>query len=247
MLTLRVCCSRLLAELRAASLIGAVLLSLSCRSDEGVARAASEAEAKRSRLTAFNDRMSKLRGGVESVPREERPCSESAIERRLRGRESKLLLVDQAYLGRFADPGLDPYGGEAARWKFLTGPALRAIPLFQQPPADPALTDAVFKTVKLDETYVYAAVLRGDRREPPRLEGERFHAGILEGWLVLAELKGGPALCATRVSARSSEEVAGRGGQTPNDVLWRDFVRQVRNELDQAAQRLSSRFQVDLE
>jgi hypothetical protein len=172
----------------------------------------------------------------------EEPCpDEEELKLQLDGGYGRMLLVDYEYLRRFAQPELDPYAGENRRWKRLTAPMVLAIEPPQPMQNIKDVTNTLYQMQKVQKGYQHLAVVRTTRRELPRVDAGGFHAGRLEGWLVVFELESGRRLCQAGLWAQSSSEVAGLEGQSRDLAVWRDFERQIDKTLNEAARRLSRR------
>jgi hypothetical protein len=178
---------------------------------------------------------------------QEQPCNDEQLETELDAGYGRMLLADYAYLERYERPELDPYAGPRAPWKVLTAAALRAIDPPQPIVTVKQATDTLYRMQQLQKDYQHLAVLRTTRREPPRIDGARFHPGTLEGWLVIVDFGRALPLCQAQVSAASSHEVAGVQGQDRDRAVWTDFERRVKQELNQAAKRMTGRLLLVIE
>lgn len=166
-------------------------------------------------------------------------CPDEVIREANRGAPGRLLTVEYDYLSYFVAPYVDPYRGERGRWSPLTTAALRKLDPHAQTGTAEELTDLAFSMKALGADLPYWGVLRWLRRQAPRREGEQFHPGVLEGWLVVVDPVARQRLCQARLSVRSSAEVAGLAGRDVDDALWRDFIRQARRGIDEALRRIS--------
>lgn len=198
--------------------------------------------AQAARRAPYEKRVKRLTAMGESASRalEEKPCASDVVGR-LDGGDALVLVADQRFLAGLAASGVD-----AGHWAWVTSPALAKLPALGTLSDARSVTNALYAMKQLDAEYQFLAVLAATRREPPRMEAQRFHGGQLEGWLVLFDLQSDERLCQTRLSATSSQEVAGTQGQSQSAALWTDFALQVRGELERAAERLGRGFNLEL-
>jgi hypothetical protein len=112
---------------------------------------------------------------------------------------------------------------------------------------DTAVVDALFRAQKLEKEHSHLGVLRAEKLDPPQLEGERFSAGHLSGWLAIYDLASGRRECVATVEAASSGELVGTSHQARDRVMWNDFVGNVREAVHSAVKRVSEVLVVDLD
>lgn len=172
---------------------------------------------------------------------QEQPCNDEQLKTELDAGYGRMLLADHAYLERYERPELDPYAGPREPWKVLTAAELRAIDPPQPIVTVKDITATLFRMQQLQRNYGHLAVLRTTRRELPRIEGERFHPGVLDGWLVIVEFERALPICHAQVHAASSHQVAGLRGQDRDRAVWRDFERRLLQQLNDAARRMTRR------
>ena len=107
--------------------------------------------------------------------------------------------------------------------------------------------DTLYRMKKLQERYRHLAVVRGTKRELPRAEGQKFHAGFFKGWLVVVDLDSAAPLCQARVFIESSLEVAGKTGQSREQAVWKDYRGHLHKGLNDAAHRITERLTLDVD
>ena len=237
-----------------AALAGAVAFcaTLACEDKKGepaTEPAASDArlDAARKLVGDFESRLSALYAAVTkgdagaSLP----PCGADSFAA-LDGGDGRLLLAESEFLERYARPSADPYAGARARWRFLTTPALRAMPAPSRQVDESKLTEAAWNVKKLRQTYAYLGVVHVTARKPPRLQGEQYQAGELAARILVAPLKGGDPLCRIDVQAQSSDGVAGIEGQSREDALWNNYVLEIRKAIESAVSGASRAVSVEL-
>ena len=199
------------------------------------------------RVGAFQQRLVAIRRAVPDAANvDDQPCPDAAIEKKLGGSSGSLLLADYDYLVRYAGGSADPYAGDHQRWKLLTTPELRVVPPRSAVHTTKQANDALWNIKKVQRDYDYIGVIRSSQRELPRLDGDRFHAGVFSGGLFVFDLASGKPLCRARVDAHSSEQAAGVKGQSAADVLWNDFSMKLRQDLDAALSRITKQLTLDL-
>jgi hypothetical protein len=236
--------SRSAAAWRLLSALAVAHAAAGCRCDEQPAITAESQQLLRLKTEAtwFAMQLVQIRT---AVPRpaglQEQPCSDEQLKTELDGGYGRMLLADYAYLERYERPELDPYAGPHGPWKVLTAAALRAIDPPQPIVTVKQATNTLYGMQQLQKSYRHLAVLRTTRRELPRIEGTRFHPGVLEGWLVVVELGRALPLCHAQVHAESSQQVAGLEGQDRDRAVWRDFERRLEQQLNDAAKRMTRR------
>ncbi len=190
----------------------------------------------------FEHQLAAIRRAVPAAANvEDRACPDDALAEKLHGATGKLLLAEYEYLGRYAGGSADDRG----RWKVLTTPALRQVPLVVKLSTTAQATDALFRIRKLQQSHPWIAVLRTSHRELPHMDGKRYHPGALSGGLFIFDLASGKPLCQAGVDVHSSGEVAGVQGQPPASALWNDFVLQLQQELDRSLSRVTKQLELD--
>ncbi len=200
------------------------------------------AQRHRRDVQEFTERLRKLRAAVPAPEKlQEEPCPDEDLEHELDGGYGRMLLVDYEFLDRYGRDAAGVYAGERSRWSFLSARLLRDLDRVSQLPETKRDIDALVRIQKLDREYDHVAVLRTKRREAPRIEGDKFHGGVFEGWLVVFEWDTRRRLCQAEIMAESSPEVAGLSRQARDEVLWRDFRRRIDVGMDDAVRRLSRR------
>ncbi len=224
--------------------LGLSLAVSACRSESeqgSDAGGQSRVQRHKAAIAQFQTRLVQLKHRVSNPP-EERACTEQALKAEPGSSSIRLLSVEQAYLKRYQNPAFVPYSGERATWKFLTTPALRKVKPAFEANSEQSSVDVLWKIKKLESEYEHTALIRPLTFELPKVEGDQFHAGRFEAWMVVFALASSEPLCATRVQAQSSQEVAGRLGQDRSRASVLDFAANVRRELEAAAARLNPRF-----
>ncbi|MCB9582144.1 MAG: hypothetical protein H6717_34230 [Polyangiaceae bacterium] len=175
----------------------------------------------------------------EPAKAEEKPCEGLA--------GGRMAIAEYEYLGRFAHPDRVPYSGSDARWKELTTPALRVVTPSARAATQQQAIDALWNVKKLGREYAYLGVLRASERTGPKLDGERFSGGKYSGILQVFDLEKAKPLCSAKLSATSSTEVAGSiNAKDREDVLWNDFMSNVRDAVYAGAKRVAPDLNVDL-
>lgn len=173
-------------------------------------------------------------------------CPDAAIEKNAKGGRPSLGVTELEVLGRFADPAANPWTGERAHYLALTTPGFAAI---VPPPAEAETKrwiDALYKAQTFERDHPYLAVLRADKRVPPRLDGDAFSPGSLEGVLLVFEIGHDQPMCVARVSATSSGELVGTSRQAREAVMWKDWVGNIKTALHDAARSMSKVLVLDL-
>jgi hypothetical protein len=225
----------------AATLAASIIGCRGSQPDGGSQDAHKVAELK-SQAAALTKPLAQVRAAVpEPAQLAEAGCTDDELRLRLEGGYARALLADYDYLGWYHQAAGDPYQGPQERWQLLTARSLLAV----APPASidnkKAAIDALFRLQGLRAEYQYLAVVRATQRELPRLEGERFHAGAFQGWLMVFEVAAAKRWCQARVSAHSSTEIVGTERQARERVIWLDFQRHLRRELHAALARITRR------
>jgi len=226
-------------------LLAAMALSTSC--DDRSSQAKTEDSTRhREAFTRFAERVQKIRSDS-THGGDETKCPDAAIEARLGQRRPVLAVATYDALAPFADPSASPFSGDGKRWEKLTSSAVRAIRPPSASAGDTAVVDALFRAQKLEKEYSHLGVLRAEKLQAPQLEGERFSAGRLSGWLAIYDLASGRRECIAAVEAESSGELVGTSRQARDRVMWNDFVGNVREAVHSAAKRVSTVLVVDLD
>ena len=190
--------------------------------------------------SATLDRWSKLSGLLPTLEEmTEIPCDDKRLDTEHAGAPGRVMLVDFDYLSSFRAPYRSPYDGSGHFWQQLTHRRLRQIPPSALARGGPGFTDALLEARAVQTDADYWGVLRTSIREIPRVEGSKFHAGIVEGWLVVLEPSERKTLCQVSVSVSSSLEVSGTEGTPVDTVIQRDFSIQLRRGLDASLHRIS--------
>lgn len=176
---------------------------------------------------------------------EERVCDE-ASQHDESGKPGAMVVGEAVALARLKRADDDPWSGAGARYKPLTAAPLRIlVPPARVQNAQHAI-DALWNAKKLGREYSHLGVLVAAKREAPRLEGEQFHGGEFDGALVVFRLGKAPkVVCAARLSAQSSERVAGLQGKDRDDAMWNDFLSNLKTQVHAAAKRVAPALRVD--
>ena len=222
--------------------VASVLLSTAC--DEKPAGAVDPKLAQRHRrdVQKFVERLRQLGAAVPPPGQlEEQPCPDEQLEHQLDGGYGRMLLIDHDFLERYGQDANGVYSGERKRWSFLSARLLREIDRVSQLSEPKRDIEALVRIQKLEREYDHVAVLQTQRREAPRMEGDKFHGGVFEAWLVVFEWRTRRRLCQAEIFAESSPEVAGLTSQARDEVLWRDYRRRIDVGMDDAVRRLSRR------
>lgn len=195
------------------------------------------------RVEAFAKEMDAMHRGLSDVSAlKEQKCDEAAINRRLGSKDGLMLSVEYEEVVRLATGGIRSEGRD--RWKFLTTPAARKL---STRVADvKSATDTLYTLRQLRKQYPFVGVVRLTKRDLPRLDGDRFHAGVLEGWVVVVDFESNERLCQARFVTQSSELVSGVDRSKIEKALWQDFARRARSALDGAVDRITRRARLDL-
>jgi len=226
-------------------LFAAMALSTSC-DDRSSSTKNEDSTRHREAFARFAERVQKIRSDS-THGGDEAKCPDAAIKARLGERRPVLAVASYEALAPFSDPSAKPFSGDAERWEKLTSSAVRAIRPPTASAGDTAVVDALFRAQKLEKEYSHLGVLRAEKLEPPKLEGERFIAGHLSGWLAIYDLASGRRECVATVEAQSSGELVGTTRQARDRVMWNDFVGNVREAVHSAAKRVSEVLVVDLD
>jgi len=226
-------------------LVAATLLSSGC-DDRSSATKSDESARHREAFSRFAERVRKIR--ADSTRREEETkCPDAAIKARLEGRQPVLAIASYDALAPFSDPNATPFAGDGAHYQTLTSAAVRSIRPPTPTAADSAVIDALFKAQRLEKEHSHLGVLRTEKLEAPKLEGDRFSAGHFSGWLAIYDLGSGKRECVATVEADSSGELVGTTRDARDRVMWKDFVANVREAVHSGAKRVSEVLVVDLE
>ncbi len=217
-------------------LIVAVLLATASgcsREERSPSAGRDEHQALLGRLAAAHAPIERIRAHAAGASLEPGVCDDAKLAATVKATSQRALLADGASLGRFAAA---PERAErpSPRWAFLTSRALAELPDASSADTVERATDAVFRMQQLRESFGFVAVVRTTRRDGPRLDGERFHAGEIQGALLVYDLAASELRCATAFDARSSELVGGREAKGLEDAMWRDFGGETRRALDRA-------------
>jgi hypothetical protein len=200
------------------------------------------AERHRRNAEKFIERLHQLRAAVPPPEQlQEEPCPDADLEHQLDGGYGRMLLVDYEFLQRFGQDPNGVYSGDRSRWSFMSGRLPRDLDRVSRLSGTKRNVEILVGAQKLEREYDHVAVLRTVRREAPRMEGDKFHGGVFDGWLVVFEWDTRRRLCQAEIMAQSSPEVAGRSSQGRDEVLWRDYRRHIDAAMDDAARRLSTR------
>ena len=160
--------------------------------------------------------------------------------------EGRVVLAEYGFLQRYArDGGGDP--PEEAAFRLLTSEQLRRVATPAGVQDKRAATDVLFRMLEIERDYPYLAIARPTRREAPRLEGEKYHAGAVAGWITVFSLESGQPICATDFQAASSPEVLGADHADPAELVRRDFAYRLRRALESAFQQMGRGLSLRLE
>ena len=168
-------------------------------------------------------------------------CPDDALRLKLDGGYTRALLADFDYLGWYHKVAQNPYQGPKERWNVLTARSLLSVAHPDSVDNRKTAIDALYRLQGLRAEHEYVAVVRATQQRLPRLDGERFHAGVFQGWLMVFEVPAAKRLCQARVAAHSSTEIVGTERQARERVIWLDFQRHLRRELHAALARITRR------
>ena len=229
--------------MRLRSVLIAALLATACHSSPAKKKPDPELTRLEQHIGDFDQRLVAIRRAVPAAAQvDDQACPDAAIAKRLDGATGSVLLAEYEYLARYSG-----HASDRGRWKFLTTPALRGVPTLAEVHNKKQATDALWNIQKLRKAHPYLAVLRSLHRDLPRMDGQRFHPGVLQGGLFVFDLSNGKLLCRASVDAHSSDQVAGVKGQDRSQALWNDFTLQLRQQLDRALGRVSHQLELDFD